>query len=455
LDRPISGYKQKQNPMIMPKICFVAIAGTNQDTLLSVQMLKAYLMQFNEIRDNYEIKILNFFMSATTKEIARKINLNKPDIICFSSYVWNSDRVNELTIAFRSLNKEIIIGGPEVSNTRNIPGIEWISGAGEQPLYEILTGKKPPKQEYCDYPISYPENKQIRASFETQRGCNYCCAYCNYNKGIRRIQYRNPFMVAREILYCWQNGIKEGRIVDPNFFSNNSHVWSIMRSLTIMNVKMRLFFEAIPKYVDWKTVHCCFDYINNGGQLVISLGIQSLNRESLKAVNRPSGNEDHAIDLLTNMGAELRLDGILGLPFETKSSYEKLINYICSKLVLGNHYPNLNVLMIIKGTKLYSEYQKLGLKLRNDLVYETPTMTENEMIDCIRMNAIVISIFRQPSVREIYLGMQIKNHTDKIKSIAKYLLNVMPSDSQFVNPIDQEFYYKEMIPAELILEALK
>jgi hypothetical protein len=362
-------------------------------------------------------------------------------------------------------NKRLVIGGPEIQKTEVVNNIQYIVGEGEYPLFEYLMGYKPIEQPLDQRPPVMPDddvfnNPDTRMNFETQRGCNYRCSYCDYHKDYKGVRYRNPMVVVDEIYYCWQRGKTIGRIVDPNFFSNSEHAYKILNGLIDKGVKFRLVFEAIPKYLTEKLVDIIAAYIRSGGELVIVQGVQSLNKQTLRAVNRPSGNETESIDALTKTGATLKIDGILGLPFETKESYEELLEYICRKMVLGpHHYPGINVLQPIEGTKLCKDIDKFGIVVRDGFVYQTSTMSRQDILDGIRMNAVVFRIFGPlcPDIRKQYTEKMPPNHIAVIKKIVNHLLEKMPADSQFVNPTDPEFYYKDTkreVPGNLILEAL-
>jgi len=281
-------------------------------------------------------------------------------------------------------------------------------------------------------------SKIERMSFESQRGCNWRCAYCNYRKGNDRIRYRNPAVVFKEIRSAWQHGINVGRIVDPNFFSNPVHAVMILRTLIVAGVKMRLFFEVIPSYVNEALAKCCADYIKSGGELVIALGIQSLNRESLKAINRPHGGEDTAIKLLSAAGATLRLDSILGLPFETRRSYEQLIEYLCNYLVGSKHYPNPNLLMIINGTPLADKVKQFGLHVENGYVYATPAMSWWDLNYCMKLNAVLYRIYGPNSrVRDRFTSMDLSQLVEILLKINDRLPSTM-SEDYYYNHINDD-----------------
>ena len=429
--------------MIKKVVCLVGIAGNGKDILLSCYTLKSYLVQFKEIRDKFNIVVLDYPVSASSEQIRRDIIKVQADYIGFSCYVWNREKVEYLISCFGW--NDIIVGGPDILKSEETGRITFITGEGEAALYRYLLGKGPPIQGLDEMPETVVDYTKVdRMSFETQRGCNWRCAYCNYRKGNNKIRYRNPQMVIKEIKQAWESGIKTGRIVDPNFFSDPTHAVVILRGLIDNGIKMRLFFEVIPSYVNDNLTFHCAEYIQNGGELAIALGIQSLNRASLKAINRPNGGEDTAIKMLTAAGATLRLDSILGLPFETRHSYEQLIGYLCNYLAGSKHYPNPNLLMIINGTPLADKVKEFGLEVTDKYVTATPAMSWWDLNFCMKLNAILYRIYGPNSrVRDNYPTMDLEQLTEILLKINDKLPRMMSED----------YYYNYMnndIPDDLL-----
>jgi hypothetical protein len=429
--------------------------------MLSIKVLQAYLCQYKDVTDKYKIETLNFFNNITAVEIIPKIK--DFDIIGLSCYCWNKIIINEIIMQFP--NKKIVVGGPEVKRNEIIRNIAYITGEGEYPLFEYLMGYTPPEQPLSERPMVIPDeeilaNPNVRVNIETRRGCNYHCTYCGYHKD-SGLRYRKAETVIEELFICWRRGKKIARIVDANFFSNPEFSCKILDGLSAKGVKMRILFEATPAFTTKEILESVRNYIKKGGELLIVQGVQSLNKESLKAVKRPSGGETESILALTKAGATVKIDGILGLPFETKETYEKWLEYLCDKLVAGpTNFPGLNVLQPIEGTQLYDDIEKYGLKVRDTFVYETPYMTESELRDCIRMHAVIFRIFgpNLTDIRKSYTNKKFTKHVPVIKKIIAYLLNNLPPDSQFVNPKYPEFYYHntdEEIPRVLILDILE
>ncbi len=90
----------------------------------------------------------------------------------------------------------------------------------------------------------------------------------------------------------------------------------------------------------------------------IELGLQTTKQESIRYINRCYENSvfETAVINLHKRNIPIIVHCILGLPFETLADMEQTIDYICSFPV---HGIKLQLLHILKGTKLEQDYQML------------------------------------------------------------------------------------------------
>ena len=177
-------------------IVMVGISASKNDFLISLPILKAYLNQFKDIRDKYDIIIkryhknnVNVMEDLDVKSIAEEISQLHPDYVCFSCFVWNIKSIIEISEILRkeSWMTRIIFGGAEITQEsidfgryEDINVDYLVVGEGEKQLYKILLNEEPPEQQFNEYPSAYLnngidkdifKNKDLRCSFETQRGC--------------------------------------------------------------------------------------------------------------------------------------------------------------------------------------------------------------------------------------------------------------------------------------------
>ncbi len=475
----------------MKKILMIGIAGSNNDFLLSLPSIKAYLMQFEEIKSEYEITIKNYFLKCNMYDIVRQVVEFNPDMICFSCYTWNMDKIKIISSLIRSEIGaiKIIWGGPDISQSKyengeyiGLPVDHLITKEGEESFYIYLVGKEPPEQEFKDYPSAYltdsvPQDifkiEGIRANIETQRGCNQKCSYCLYHKNFETIEYRKAEQVIQEIGYLSYKFIKSVRIVDANFFSNSQFAKDILTGLIERNIPMKLLCEVNCAFVTEELARLCKQFIESqeGNMITIALGLQSLNENSLMAVNR-AGNIDlfnKTINLLSENKVRLRLDIILGLPYENKEGYINSLRFIINKMSLGNHFICPSVLKILPDTEMVeiAKEKEMEIDKRDNQynIYETPTLPRQGMIECLRLTTLAYKIFGSRDIekdfrmKDLFFEIQSKlkvKRMSMLKGLVKLVEKDLPEDSRFLGKEfkDPENYYLKDFHKELSDEKL-
>ncbi len=117
-------------------------------TALSIRYLKSYS------QDITDIDLMEFTINQNVDFIAGEIYKRNPDIIGFSTYIWNRDKTLKVceTIKLVYPDVKIILGGPEVSfDGQDLMDEHWyidfiVYGEGEitfkELLESILMGKK-------------------------------------------------------------------------------------------------------------------------------------------------------------------------------------------------------------------------------------------------------------------------------------------------------------------------
>ena len=495
------------------KMVLVGIAGTSNDFLLSLHTLKCFVYKDIEIKNNLDIILRQYYhispenLKKKTLEILDDIEKLNPDIVGFSCYVWNIDAVkiisNNLKQKFKDI--KIILGGPEITREDIVSGKLkdfssdfFIFGEAEKPLLALLKFQiglesagiedikglsyKEDGLFFCnnesdfidnleDTPSPYLEGcvsddillrPNIRVNIETQRGCNFKCAYCFYHKNFPRIRYRNPEVVINEIDFAYKKGIKIGRIVDANFLSDKEFAKKIIRGLIEHRIKMSLFFEILPQFLDEEIAHLFGEYrrISPENRLRIGMGIQTINQEALKVIRRqiPIRCFEKAFDLLQKEEIIIKSDIILGLPLETKESYFKTLEFIIEKMRYGTNNLSLAHLRILPGTDLVEISKKENLTIdgrdSSHFVYETPSMPRKDMLECLRLNAVAYRLFtthdfkERMKIRDMYFNVKDTLGISDIE-LMQYLVKEF---SEFLKDKNSEFCHSDFPDAESYYE---
>lgn len=94
------------------KILLTAINAKYIHSNLAVYSLRAYAGKFKD-----SIEIREFTINHRSEYILQEIYKIKPDVLCFSCYIWNYTYVREIAAEIHKLlpNLPVWAGGPEVS----------------------------------------------------------------------------------------------------------------------------------------------------------------------------------------------------------------------------------------------------------------------------------------------------------------------------------------------------
>ena len=199
----------------MKKIILTAINSQYVHLNVAVRYLKKYVEANSEIRlDIYETNINNQLIN-----IIKDIFEQQPDMVIFSTYIWNKEYVFDITKELKKIlpNVKIALGGPEVSyewdkTMQENSEIDYIlTGEGEKILLNFLT-----KNISEVKGVVYRENGEIKYNgvetlienldiipfpyddeeledrtkifyYESSRGCPFNCSYCmsSIDKSVR------------------------------------------------------------------------------------------------------------------------------------------------------------------------------------------------------------------------------------------------------------------------------
>ena len=193
------------------KILLTAINAKYIHSNLAVYSLRSYAKDYQE-----HIQIVEYTINHRVEYLLQELYKQKPDVLCFSCYIWNIRYVQELITEFHKLlpSVPIWVGGPEVSYEsevflRNYPMVTGVMiGEGEETfrelckyyieqkdtqLYQIsgllirtihgnfvrTTERKPLDLDQLPFCYTNLEDFNNRIIYyETSRGCPFSCSYC-------------------------------------------------------------------------------------------------------------------------------------------------------------------------------------------------------------------------------------------------------------------------------------
>ncbi|MBN8538488.1 MAG: DUF4080 domain-containing protein [Deltaproteobacteria bacterium] len=339
-------------------ILLCAINSTYQHTAFGLRYLKANL---NELSSLCEIK--EFTISQDPKDIAEKILLQKPKILGFGVYIWNTLEILETIKIIKKMTPDIVIilGGPEISyETENQEHYNYcdyvIQGEGDLAFYSLCKNifdfQKPPSKVI---PSSVPEISQIQLPYElyleediknrviyveASRGCPYKCEYClsSLDKSVRNFNLENFLDAMGKLM---EKGVREYKFVDRTFNLSPKISQSIL-SFFLQHIEKNLFlhFEMVPDRLPDELKELIKKF--PPGSLQFEIGIQTLNEEVAKNVSRKQ-NKEKIIDNFKFLKEETHVhthaDLIVGLPGESlesfKIGFDQLVGFSPDEIQVG------------------------------------------------------------------------------------------------------------------------
>ncbi|MCG8570407.1 MAG: B12-binding domain-containing radical SAM protein [Spirochaetes bacterium] len=308
--------------------------------------------------------------------IAQKIIAFKPDLVGFSSYLWNVDRNIIISKNLRAAGIITVSGGPEVCTQRSDALSEsfdyLIEGEGEYLFLELITaiskGKGPEVKyiknktvvnfnEYLpDYLVcQIKETHQPLVYLETERGCPFQCNFCAYGKSRNMITSIQSELFHESINTIFRNeSVKEIYLLAPTFNRDRNRFREYLSAIIELNQhqRIKLFAEARPELLTLEDIKL----LAKAGFKELELGIQSFQSTILKRVKRGKELKDlkSFVNLLIQEGITPMLDFIIGLPGDTQQSILATIEYLDQADLL--QYADFYHLQLLPGTELYDHF---------------------------------------------------------------------------------------------------
>lgn len=474
----------------MKKIVLTAINSQYVHLNVAVRYLKKYVEKNSDIKlDIYETNINNQLMN-----IIKDLFEKQPDMIIFSTYIWNKEYVFSITKELKKIlpDVKIALGGPEVSYEwdkimAENQEIDYIfTGEGEKVLLNFFTkdisevkgvvyregerlkynGIEPLIENLDIIPFPYDDDElQDRTKifyYESSRGCPFNCSYCmsSIDKSVR---YYSIDRTKEDLKRFIDSPIKLLKFVDRTFNLSKEKYMAIWRFL-LENYRegITFHFEINANIFDDETL----DFLETvpKGYFQFEIGVQTIDAQAMKSIGRINKLEklEHNIRRISR-NIHLHLDLIAGLPYETYDKFRESFDYVHR---LKPEMIQLGFLKLLKGTKMYDEREKYGYKYFSKPPYE---VFSNEFISFAEM----VKLKNLEKVLDFYYNSEkfpesvqwiIENHYESAFSfyedVAEYFdkrgyLKVSHKESTLFTLLYEFYLDKGLKDREIFVEYLK
>lgn len=409
-------------------ISFDLIREGELPTSYAVGSILAFAQRQPEYGDMYDLReikvngfrLQNSFDKAYFDELLSGTDVSSLNTIFIAAYVWNDDCINPLIALLRSKGfvGKIALGGYQItygdsaSLVASYPDCDvFISGYAEASVVSAVYLEKATEPvflkdsvDFTSLPSPYgsviqiPDGQQM-VRMETKRGCPYRCTFCAHRDlGKNKVSKHSLERVFSDLFLFRSKNVKRVNVLDP-VFNMGSEYLEVLREIERLNFSSTTFtFQTRMELIKGKRGDEFLELASKTNSH-LEFGMQTLIPQEYEVINRRN-NLDHVIPLfkrLNDAGISYEVSLIYGLPNQTVESFEKSISILqengCTDITA---FP----LMLLKGTELYSEKDKWGMKEEVVGDFGIPTVTSSNSFtknDWLQMNDVAQSI--QPNKR--------------------------------------------------------
>lgn len=396
------------------KVLLVAINSKYIHSNLAVRYLKAFTKDMH-----YEGKIREFSINEQEQKILKEIIYEKPDVVAFSTYIWNVTMVTELASLIKKINKniEIVYGGPEVSYDsrefleKNV-GEYVIEGEGEKTYRDFIefklgkielndvkglhykkdgiiytNGRRMP-MDMNEIVFPYEENEDLSNKivyYESSRGCPFNCIYC-LSSTTHGVRFLDTERVKKELQYFIDKKVRLVKFVDRTFNCNHKHTMAIWEFLINADTETEFHFEVSADILKESEIELLRTAPK--GRFRLEVGVQTTNNDILKNINRFVNFDDIREKVKELQGLKnitQHLDLIAGLPGEDLDSFIKSFNDVHE---IMPEEIQLGFLKLLKGSQMREESSKYNMEYSDKPPYEILTTSKLSYFELQRLKKV-------------------------------------------------------------------
>lgn len=385
-------------------IVLTAINAKYIHSNLAVYSLRAYARKYKE-EYKEEITIAEYTINQQLDDILTDLYKKKPDVLCFSCYIWNLSYVEELVREVKKIfsNLPIWLGGPEVSYDakdvlRRLPEVTGVMmGEGEETFSELVqfyhgeniqlgdiagiayrtvdgeVAENPWRSviDLSTVPFVYQDMADFKNKiiyYESSRGCPFSCSYC-LSSVDKCLRFRSLDLVKQELQFFIDEEVPQVKFVDRTFNCNHKHAMEIWKYLIEHDKGITNFhFEVAADLLNEEEIRLIETM--RPGLIQLEIGVQSTNEETIREIKRTMKFSEVAriVNRINKNGnVHQHLDLIAGLPYEGLESFQKSFDDVYR---LYPEQLQLGFLKVLKGSYMEEMKESYGLVYKSRPPYE-------------------------------------------------------------------------------------
>lgn len=425
------------------RILLTAVNAKYIHSNLAVYSLKGYADEYKK-----HVEIAEFTINNQADYILEEIYKRKPDVLCFSCYIWNLSMIEHVMREFHKLcpNVPIWLGGPEVSyevedflaNHPEVTGI--MMGEGEEtfrelcsyyvekeiPLHQIkgiaYRSQTEAKTEICvnvwrntmnmsDIPFCYNRLEDFSnriVYYESSRGCPFSCSYC-LSSVDKKLRFRDLELVKEELEFFINQKVPQIKFVDRTFNCNHEHAMAIWQFiLEHDNGVTNFHFEVSADLLNEEEIALISKM--RPGLIQLEIGVQSTNEMTIHEIKRTMKLErlKETVKRIKSFGnVHQHLDLIAGLPYEDYVTFQKSFDDI---FALQPNQLQMGFLKVLKGSFMYEHAKEYEILYHDHPPYEVLSTKWLSYEDILKMKRVeeMLEVYYNSGQYEI--AMKILNN---------------------------------------------
>lgn len=381
------------------KIILAACNAKYIHSNLAVYDLQAYARQYQQ-----HILLKEYTINQQKDEIMKDLYEEKPDVICFSCYIWNISFVKELAEDLKKVLPFVPFwaGGPEVSFDAEAflaanPAFDGVMvGEGEETFLELagyyVDHRKSLEQirgiafrkenqvlhngwreimDLSKVPFPYKDLQDFDHRiiyYESSRGCPFSCSYC-LSSVDKKLRFRSLDLVRKELQFFLDHKVPQVKFVDRTFNCKHDHAMAIWKYIVEHDNGVTNFhFEIAADLLREEELELMATM--RPGLIQLEIGVQSTNLQTLEAIHRKTDFSRicQIVERIHSFGnIHQHLDLIAGLPYEDYDSFHHSFNDVYA---LSPQQFQLGFLKVLKGSLMKQMEKEYGIVHKEKEPYE-------------------------------------------------------------------------------------